>query len=474
MNNKVLKIARFVLFCPLIGLVSCNNNEYKGEEPVFNDVYEDDYTYMWHRDGIMAERDRMMFQSINYGMLVDSKTGKIVSYSPYSKEHLESFDLASIDNVHMEYSLTVGDKTYAQADVSPSGRMIASGRYFNKWDNISLRYKGQGANFFGRTEFVGTKNFVALNYELIAENEGSYGLSYTISVDDYNVSEFTNGVKAVDNDGNGFYLISNENNVSILIENNVIKVSKDNVNANKSSFNGFAAFLIPIKNNSDDLLNNFYSFKDTMLVAKTKQGDSLPVSFDSKRGTYVVDIHEIHSGPASQDGAYDVVNFEVKNNSSYDNEPVIIFEKDSNVSITGVSGVIRDSVSFEPTGEQVQISKNWHTFKNTTDSLIDAAKINNQGSWCSCVVSIPCSANKTTSRQYLQIYGRWGSSYAASHDQLCLIGWGGNQLWDQSALGSWGESTCYDPDINLSRSIINDVRPFLVTAPTGGNANENA
>ena len=43
-------------------------------------------------------------------------------------------------------------------------------------------------------------------------------------------------------------------------------------------------------------------------------------------------------------------------------------------------------------------------------------------------------------------YGHWGGVAAASHAQLCLIGWGSNQLWEQSALGSWGESICYEPD----------------------------
>lgn len=472
MNNKIFNVSKLLALSCLVGLVSCKNGgeEYKGEDPVYSDTYEDDYTYMWHRDGIVNEQDRMMFQSINYGMLVDTKTGHILSYSPYLKNSAESFDITNLNNIHMEYSLKIGNKSYAQADVSPSGRMISSGRYFNKWDNISLRYKGQGANFYGRSEFVGTKNFIALNYELIAETAGEYGLAYTISVDDYTVTKLENGVKAVDKNGNGFYLISTETGVSISVENNVITVSKDGIPVGRTDFAGFAAFIIPIKNNSNDLLDNFNSFKDTTVTAKDRNGESLPVVFDEKRGTYNIDIHTISFGGAAVNGGYDVVNFEINNNSSINNEPVINFVKNSNVSITGVSGVIRDAISLEPTGEQVQITKNWHTFKNTeSDTLFDKAKVNNQGSWCSGIVSIAANAKETTKRQYLQVYGKWGTAYAASHGQLCLIGWGGNQLWDQSALGSWGESTCYDPDIGLSRAIINDVRPFLVTGPTGGN-----
>ena len=472
MNNKIFSVFKCIPLLGVLVLTSCGKHnseeEYKGEDPVFSDVYEDDYTYMWHRDGIVAEQDRMIFQSINYSALVDSKTGKLLSYSPYLKEHLDPIKDSSLTSIEMKYQIKIGDKYYDTADISPSGRLIASGRYFNKWDNISLRFKGQGAKFYGRTEYVGTKNFIALNYELIAEEAGTYGLKYTISASNYTVSAVEQGVKAVDGSGNGFYLIAKDTSVSVTFSNNVISVEYS-LSATNTEFNGFAAFIIPIKGNSDSLLKNFNSFENTTVVAKDRNNELLPVSFDEKRRAYVVDIRSISSGGPAVDGGYDVVNFEINNSSSIDNEPIILFEKDSNVSITGLSGVIRDSATLEPTGEQVQISKNWHSFKDVTDSIFDKAKTNHQGWWCSGIISINCKANKTTKRQYLQVYGRWGNAYAASHDQLCLIGWGGNQLWDESALGSWGESTCYDPDINLSRAIINDVRPFLVTAPTGSN-----
>ena len=471
MTPRFFKAVRIFSLLSIFVLSSCVNNknsEYQGEEPVFQDVFEDDYTYMWHLDGIVDEQDRMIFQSINYSAVVDSKTGKLLSYSPYFDEHLNSIDVSLLNEVEMKYQIKIDDRYFDTADIAPSGRIIASGRYLNKWDNISLRYKSQGANFYGRVEYSTTKNFVALNYELISETPNSYGLKYIISVPNYSVSDVESGVKAVDTNGNGFYLISNEVGVSISSNMHTIEVESD-VNATSSEFNGFTTFLIPIKNNSDALLNNFNSFKNTSISAKDRSNNSLPVAFDAKRGLYVVDIHEISSGGAAIEGAYDVVNFEINNTSSYDNEPVIVFEKDSNVSITGVSGVIRDATTLEPTGEQVQMSKNWHKFQNITDSLIDKAKQNHQGTWCSGITSIKSPSNQITKRQYLQVYGKWGKAYAVSHDQLCLIGWGGNQLWDESALGSWGESVTYDPDINLSRSIIDDVRPFLVTAPTGGN-----
>ena len=58
---------------------------------------------------------------------------------------------------------------------------------------------------------------------------------------------------------------------------------------------------------------------------------------------------------------------------------------------------------------------------------------------------------------------KWGDGFAASHAQLSLVGygpWGGH--WDESALGCFGESITYDPDLALRRAMVDDVRPFLV------------
>ena len=57
---------------------------------------------------------------------------------------------------------------------------------------------------------------------------------------------------------------------------------------------------------------------------------------------------------------------------------------------------------------------------------------------------------------------KWGETYAVPHSQLSLVGWGTNQQWDQSAMGCWGEAITYDPNLTLNRSMVDDVRPFLI------------
>jgi hypothetical protein len=49
-----------------------------------------------------------------------------------------------------------------------------------------------------------------------------------------------------------------------------------------------------------------------------------------------------------------------------------------------------------------------------------------------------------------------------------LIGWGHNQFWDQAAIGSFGESICYEPGRVQRRCFIDDIRPLMTLPVAGG------
>jgi hypothetical protein len=128
--------------------------------------------------------------------------------------------------------------------------------------------------------------------------------------------------------------------------------------------------------------------------------------------------------------------------------------------MTGLIPVVRDK-NGNPAGIYVQVSKNWH--KTLQDgSLIKP--ILYQGDWFHGFILVHVPARTTLEFETAIVCGTWGGLPAASHAQLCLVGWGINQLWDQAAIGNWGESICYDPDINLTRSMIDDIRPLMVWA----------
>src|SRR5262249_35770582 len=134
----------------------------------------------------------------------------------------------------------------------------------------------------------------------------------------------------------------------------------------------------------------------------------------------------------------------------------LFFDKpDIGSGITGMCPLIRDR-DGNPTGIPVQISKNWHPAAERR-VLFD-------GPWVHGFSLLRLPPRKTVDLNCAMPYARWGGVPAASHAQLCLVGWGGNQLWEQSAIGSFGESICYDPDVGLGRSRIDDIRPLMVTS----------
>ena len=117
--------------------------------------------------------------------------------------------------------------------------------------------------------------------------------------------------------------------------------------------------------------------------------------------------------------------------------------------ITGGLPMLRDE-SGSPTGTAVQLSKNWHG-----------------QTWYHLYAQPTFVGPGSDTLELTMASSRWGQFYAASHAQLSLVGYntaGGH--WDESALGAFGESVTYDPDVTLQRSMVDDVRPFLVQDKT--------
>ncbi len=127
--------------------------------------------------------------------------------------------------------------------------------------------------------------------------------------------------------------------------------------------------------------------------------------------------------------------------------------------VTGLCPVLRDAAG-NPSGIPVQISKNWHRRPER--------RLLYEGAWFHGVTQVSLAPGAVWEGELAIAYARWGGVPAASHAQLSLIGWGGNQRWDQAAIGSFGESICYDPDVGLNRSMIDDVRPLMVRGMNDG------
>jgi hypothetical protein len=121
--------------------------------------------------------------------------------------------------------------------------------------------------------------------------------------------------------------------------------------------------------------------------------------------------------------------------------------------VTGMCPMLRDA-DGSPTGLPVQVSKNWHRDERR--------RLQYEGPWFHGFTMLRLPPDSDLDLEFTMAYARWGGVPSASHSQLCLIGWGHNQLWEEVAIGSWGESICYEPDAIQKSCRIDDVRPLMV------------
>ena len=184
--------------------------------------------------------------------------------------------------------------------------------------------------------------------------------------------------------------------------------------------------------------------------------DSIPVEYDADRGLHWLSLPEVGEN-WDMEGNRDFmerVRLVITNSSPTTARVPLVFAKSKNVAgITGMTPMLRQ-VDGQPLGIPVQISKNWHSTAGK--------RFLYQGPWFQGYSLLTIEPETTFECELTIAYAQWGGVPAASHAQLCLIGYGGNQLWDQAAIGSYGETITYDPDVNLGRSMIDDVRPLLL------------
>ena len=151
--------------------------------------------------------------------------------------------------------------------------------------------------------------------------------------------------------------------------------------------------------------------------------------------------------------------FILRNDTAREVTMPLVFEDEHPPAITGFTPLLCDAEGC-PTGIPVQISKNWHTRP-------DKGTLPHQGPWfhgCTFIRLPPRTRREFT---IAIAYARYGGVPAASFAQLSLVGWGHNQFWNQAAIGSFGESICYEPGRVQRRCFIDDFRPLMTLSKPG-------
>ncbi|WP_146682336.1 hypothetical protein [Limihaloglobus sulfuriphilus] len=194
------------------------------------------------------------------------------------------------------------------------------------------------------------------------------------------------------------------------------------------------------------------------IEVSAKAKESLSAGFEKQQDCFVIDIPSDFFYVGKPHQSVESCDVFIRNDSEK-KLPVKLFfrmeyEPGQGASVIGTAPILCYA-DGRPTGDFVQISKNWHR----PDDGEYPEYVDN---WFYAYTIVEMPAKSCSQFKYKTVNGFLDGVPIVSHSQLCLLGWGGNQLWEQVAIGNWGEAICYDPDIGLNRSFIDDVRPLMV------------
>lgn len=360
------------------------------------------------------------------------------------------------------------------ATANPS-RLIDMGRFMQRVEVPKVTYTGS-SELTGSVQLAAMTRHVVLSHRVTRVNgAGPLTISIDLSgdaVEQYPDMVYLEGARAVsvrDGAGDGWSFIIPEREGA----SSTISRAQDGALSFQSSFVAPAAgeelvlsvIAVPSNAATEEQLSVWLRPRSTVTVHYAQLnrdgsgGEGLTeAAWDPERGVYGIELGNMTEvgAPAYPDWSdpslhnwYNRHRVVITNDNSGPVSVPLAFNGGGNAAfyITGGSPLLRDR-NGEPVGAPVQISKNWHEPGNAWYHLYSALELS-QGSH---------------EFELTFAHSKWGDAYAAAHAQLSLIGWGRNQQWDESSLGAWGESITYDPDLTLGRSMVDDVRPFLVDA----------
>ncbi len=297
-------------------------------------------------------------------------------------------------------------------------------------------------------------------------------------------------VKALKNpaDGSGFIILKSAETTRMTISGTTVQVElKNEAKSIKGKEINSGMIIYPVAANIDSKLIEIFALENQPLVVTAQQiapiSKPLKAEYDKDKGWHQIILRsdkvetDLNKGdpsegnPGPQDdlnNRMERVQFSVTNTSNKDQVLRLSFAKGrlfpdgaTVFGIPGISSILRD-LNGNPVGIPVQLSKNWHDtdFKGIANHYF-------RGPWFHGLTMLTIPALTTISLEYTSVNSMWGGVPAASHAQLCLIGWGHNQQWEESAIGAWGETITYEPDLDQTGAPVLDFRPLMVKSPAG-------
>lgn len=351
-----------------------------------------------------------------------------------------------------EYILSKGVK-------KPSScRLIEGGKFFQRRDITNIDFEEGAPKTNASIEIAAWPDRISIvlknNFDKqLNDVEFQVRLKFPENYND-NIQQKKNSAIGLDSDGNGF-LYKGADKAKLILKNNKIVISKTFKNKKNTKI---ALVIQTLRNIQKKDITSVLSAKSGLLKVKANQVEPnkslLKTKYDDVYGWYEVDLRN----DLIDRNGLERVKITLQNPTKFAKMIRLNFSKKAVRSITGISPVLRDDKK-RPIGIPVQISKNWH-------HKLDPFK----GPWFRGFTMVTIPAKKSVKLELAIASAFWGTLPAASHAQLSLVGWsnswGSNQQWDQSAIGAFGESICYEVDGGQAKTMVTDVRPLMIKSTT--------
>ncbi len=472
----------FLLAIPIKGMAqsisaTCFDNQY-------------DYSYMWWLKTIKKENKIFGIKTSNYAFSFDYKNLTIPSLSINSSNQTseqvlgetndDSFLLGS--SCQMSFGMFSDSRNYyvqAYSQNIDDCQLIETGKYFQRrflnnlvdLNGCNLQSSGlEISSWPDRFAFI-----LRATPKFDLENRGLF-IDFTFPEKFKTLLE-KGEVKALKNpeDGSGFIILKSENTTELLIDGTKVTANSEK----KASIAigqeiNVGLIIYPVSENIDAELDRIVEQENQPVAVTAQQvvpaNKTLDVTYNRDCGWHQITLQNDGNTSGNSESSNDRierVNLVFENASSIDKIVRLNFAKgrllDPEIpvfGITGISSIFRD-MEGNPIGIPIQVSKNWHTRDTQADQYF-------RGPWYHGLSMLTIPANSSVELEYTSVNALWGNVPAASHVQLCLVGWGANQQWDESAIGSWGESITYEPDLDQASAPVLDYRPLMIKNTSDG------
>lgn len=439
-------------------------------KPLYND-----FGYTWWKNGYTGSDRTLYTRTRLFGAALRCDRGTIEHFGAIASQTdedcseidclppLEVLPVIHKDGVQHSLAGIEPTETYSSpfgqsAEAGVFNRILESGRIVQR--NDLMLYRFDGTDIGGRMELALFPEHCALSFELFSPWDCTVRLTLSLRRPGASACE---GMLITRSGGKTQYLRA----CGLEPCGDSFTVSSV-LTLKAGAFNGITVILLPSLDGR--------SLPETGMVqvsAETlspEKGISRPVS---KTADGIINISQDNMfscfGQDFNDGniyTCDRMLLTLKNPYPYPVRLPVRFEKNPPLSITGLCPVLLDE-NGEPSGIPVQLTKNWHYFPVQKSEVSGNAsaispKRHFEGQWFHGYAVIDLPASSVTRLIYACSFATWGRLFAASHAQLCLAGWGGGQQWETSAVGSFGESFCYDIARSWTWCCMGDICPGFI------------